>query len=127
MSIFGSSEKNELKEEKIIFPNELTPAHNTFISDDIDIHGNINGKDYIELNGKVTGILKSKKIDIRQKGQVNGEVSAEHLSVEGEIEGEIKAGDLYIRSSAKIKGIIKYKNIDIQPGAIITAELIKTI
>jgi cytoskeletal protein CcmA (bactofilin family) len=49
------------------------------------------------------------------------------LSIEGEVEGEIKAGDLYIRSSAKIKGTIKYKNIDIQPGAIITAELIKTI
>ena len=127
MSIFGNSEISDLKEEKIIFPNQSAPTLNTFISEDIDIHGNITGKDYIELNGKITGTLKSNKIDIRQKGSVNGEVSAEHLSIEGEVEGEIKAGDLYIRSSAKIKGTIKYKNIDIQPGAIITAELIKTI
>ena len=127
MSIFGSTEKNDLKAEKIIFPNQSTPALHSFISEDIEIHGNLTGKDYVELNGKITGTLKSNKVDIRQKGSVSGEVSAEHLTIEGEVDGEIKAGDLYIRSTAKIKGIIRYKNIDIQPGEIITAELIKTI
>ena len=127
MSIFGSTEKNDLKEEKIIFPNQSTPALHSLISEDIEIHGNLTGKDYLELNGKITGTLKSNKVDIRQKGSVSGEVSAENLTIEGEVDGEIKAGDLYIRSTAKIKGIIRYKNIDIQPGAIITAELIKTI
>jgi cytoskeletal protein CcmA (bactofilin family) len=127
MSIFGSTEKNDLKEEKIIFPNQSTPTLSSFISEDIEIHGNLTGKDYVELNGKITGTLKSNKVDIRQNGSVSGEVSSEHLSIEGEVDGEIKAGDLYIRSTAKIKGIIRYKNIDIQPGAIITAELIRTI
>jgi len=58
---------------------------------------------------------------------VNGEIHAENIIVAGEVDGEIKADDLYIRSTAKIKGIVRYKNIDIQAGAIITAELIKTI
>ena len=127
MSIFGSTEKNDLKEEKIIFPNQSTPALHSFISEDIEIHGNLTGKDYVDLHGKITGTLKSNKVDIRQKGSVSGEVIAEHITIDGEVDGEIKAGDLYIRSTAKIKGIIRYKNIDIQPGSIITAELIKTI
>ena len=32
MSIFGSTEKNDLKEEKIIFPNQSTPALHSSIS-----------------------------------------------------------------------------------------------
>lgn len=128
MSIFGSQEKKEIIEEKFIFPvSDISTSHHTFISEDLEINGNITGKDYIELNGKVTGTLKSNKIDIKEKGLVNGEISADNLIVAGEIDGEIKVHDLYIRSTAKIKGVIRYKNIDIQAGAIITAELIKTI
>ncbi|MDB9776354.1 polymer-forming cytoskeletal protein [Alphaproteobacteria bacterium] len=128
MSIFGSQEKKENSEEKFIFPvSDISTSHQTFISEDLEINGNVTGKDYVELNGKITGTLKSNKIDIKEKGLINGEVSADNLVVAGEIDGEIKANDLYIRSTAKIKGTIRYKNIDIQAGAIITAELIKTI
>ena len=126
MSIFGTSEKKEGVDNNFVFPIQNTiAAHSTFISEDLEIKGNIVGKDYIELNGKVTGTLKSNKIDIRPKGIVNGEVSADILTVEGTLDGEIITDDLYIRSTARIKGVIKYKNLDIQPGAIITAEFIK--
>ncbi len=128
MSIFGSQEKKENSEDKFIFPlSSNTTSHHSFISEDLEINGNIIGKDYIDFNGKITGTLRSNKIDIREKGIVNGEIHAENVIVAGEVDGEIKADDLYIRSTAKIKGVIRYKNIDIQAGAIITAELIKTI
>ena len=111
-----------------LFPlSSNTNSHHSFISDDLEINGNITGKDYIDFNGKITGTLRSNKIDIRENGIVNGEIHAENVIVAGEVDGEIKADDLYIRSTAKIKGVIRYKNIDIQAGAIITAELIKTI
>ncbi|MGY9017724.1 MAG: bactofilin family protein [Alphaproteobacteria bacterium] len=128
MSIFGSQEKKENSEDKFTFPlSSNTNSHHSFISDDLEINGNITGKDYIDFNGKITGTLRSNKIDIRENGIVNGEIHAENVICAGEVDGEIKADDLYIRSTAKIKGVIKYKNIDIQAGAIITAELIKTI
>ncbi len=130
MSIFGSQQekKNELQEEKFIFPvQDEVSSNNTFISEDLEVNGNIVGKSYVELSGKIIGILKSSKIDIRTKGIVHGEVLADNLIIEGEVDGEINVQDLYVRSTAKIKGTIKYKNIDIQAGAIITAELIKTI
>ena len=128
MSIFGSQEKKENLEDTFTFPlSSNTNSHHSFISDDLEINGNITGKDYIDFNGKITGTLRSNKIDIRENGIVNGEIHAENIIVAGEVDGEIKADDLYIRSTAKIKGVIRYKNIDIQAGAIITAELIKTI
>ena len=128
MSIFGSQEKKENSEDKFTFPlSSNTNSHHSFISDDLEINGNITGKNYLDFNGKITGTLRSNKIDIRENGIVNGEIHAENVICAGEVDGEIKADDLYIRSTAKIKGIIRYKNIDIQAGAIITAELIKTI
>ncbi len=128
MSIFGSQEKKENSEDKFIFPlSSNTTPHHSFISEDLEINGNIIGKDYIDFNGKITGTLRSNKIDIRENRIVNGEIHAENVIVAGEVDGEIKADDLYIRSTAKVKGVIRYKNIDIQAGAIITAELIKTI
>jgi len=43
-------------------------------------------------------LISSDSLCISKSGELKGEVSAEHLSIEGEVEGEIKAGDLYIRS-----------------------------
>ncbi|MAV82821.1 MAG: hypothetical protein CMI90_05110 [Pelagibacteraceae bacterium] len=129
MSIFGSSDKKEnLSEDNYVFPSEKpSTSRNTFISEDLEIQGEVFGKDYVELAGKIIGKAKSKKIDIRQSGSILGEVTADIVTVEGNVEGEIIAQDLYVKSTSKIKGTIKYKNIDIQNGAIITAELIKTI
>ena len=62
MSIFGSNDKKDELEEKFIFPVQNTIATNhTFISEDLEIKGNIIGKDFIELSGRVVGQIKSKK------------------------------------------------------------------
>ena len=97
------------------------------VGESVNLEGKIDNSKDTNISGQYSGLISSDSLCISKSGELKGEVSAEHLSIEGEVEGEIKAGDLYIRSSAKVKGIIKYKNIDIQPGAIITAELIKTI
>ena len=128
MSIFGSSDKKDSTAENFIFPtSNINSANRSFLSEDLEIQGEITGKDYIEISGKIIGKVQSKKIDIRTSGSIQGEVISDTLTVEGFIEGEINVQDLYIKSTSKIKGVIKYKNIDIENGAIITAELIKTI
>ena len=54
---------------------------------------------------------------------MKGTVSGDSVTIEGEIDGDIQAKDLYIKSTAKIKGTIRYTNIDIQNGSIINADL----
>lgn len=127
MSIFGSSEKKDTLENFTFPSSNINSANRSFFSEDLEIQGEITGKDYIEISGKIVGKVQSKKIDIRSSGSIQGEITSDTLTVEGNIDGEINAHDLYIKSTSKIKGIIKYKNIDIENGAIITAELIKTI
>ena len=57
------------------------------------------------------------------RDSVKGTITADTITVEGEVDGDIQAKDVYIKSTAKIKGNIRYQNIDIQNGSIINADL----
>ncbi len=125
MSIFGNKEKEENNsEEKFTFPlaSEDTINQST-LAKDIQIHGSIEAKDYINFDGSITGTIKSKTVNLGRSSYVKGTVTADQITIEGEVDGDIQGKDVYIKSSAKIKGTIRYSNIDIQDGSIINADL----
>ena len=125
MSIFGNKEKEEnSSEEKFTFPlaSEDTINQST-LAKDIQIHGSIEAKDYINFDGSINGTIKSKTVNLGRSSYVKGTVTADQITVEGEVDGDIQGKDVYIKSSARIKGTIRYSNIDIQDGSIINADL----
>ena len=125
MSIFGNKEKEENNsEEKFTFPlaSEDTINQST-LAKDIQIHGSIEAKDYINFDGSINGTIKSKTVNLGRSSYVKGTVTADQITIEGEVDGDIQGKDVYIKSSAKIKGTIRYSNIDIQDGSIINADL----
>ena len=116
MSIFGNKEKEEnSSEEKFTFPlaSEDTINQST-LAKDIQIHGSIEAKDYINFDGSINGTIKSKTVNLGRSSYVKGTVTADQITVEGEVDGDIQGKDVYIKSSARIKGTIRYSNIDIQ-------------
>ncbi len=125
MSIFGNKEKEENNsEEKFTFPlaSEDTINQST-LAKDVQIHGSIEAKDYINFDGSINGTIKSKTVNLGRSSYVKGTVTADQITIEGEVDGDIQGKDVYIKSSAKIKGTIRYSNIDIQDGSIINADL----
>ena len=125
MSIFGNKEKEDNNsEEKFTFPlaSEDTINQST-LAKDIQIHGSIEAKDYINFDGSINGTIKSKTVNLGRSSYVKGTVTADQITVEGEVDGDIQGKDVYIKSSARIKGTIRYSNIDIQDGSIINADL----
>ena len=125
MSIFGNKEKEENNsEEKFTFPlaSEDTINQST-LAKDIQIHGSIEAKDYINFDGSINGTIKSKTVNLGRSSYVKGTVTADQITIEGEVDGDIQGKDVYIKSSAKIKGTIRYSNIDIEDGSIINADL----
>ena len=125
MSIFGNKEKEDnISEEKFTFPLASEDQINqSTLAKDIQIHGSIEAKDYINFNGSITGTIKSKTVNLGRSSYVKGTVSADQITIEGEVDGDIQGKDVYIKSSAKIKGTIRYSNIDIEDGSIINADL----
>ena len=61
-------------------------------------------------------------IYLKPDSYVKGTITGDTIKIEGEVDGDIQAKDLHIKSTAKIKGNIRYNNIDIQNGSIINAE-----
>ena len=125
MSIFGNKEKEEnSSEEKFTFPLATEDTINqSTLAKDVQIHGSIEAKDYINFDGSITGTIKSKTVNLGISSYVKGTVTADQITIEGEVDGDIQGKDVYIKSSAKIKGTIRYSNIDIQDGSIINADL----
>ena len=122
MALFGSSEKKPEVKTEFMFDTDSTINQST-LAKDIKINGSLESKDYIDFSGHLTGTIKSSTINLKPGSYVNGTVTADTLTVEGEVDGDIQAKDIYIKSTAKIKGNIRYQNIDIQNGSIINADL----
>ena len=122
MALFGSSEKKPEVKTEFMFDTESTINQST-LAKDIKINGSFESTDYIDFSGHLTGTLKSSTINLKPGSYVKGTITADTITVEGEVDGDIQAKDIYIKSTAKIKGNIRYQNIDIQNGSIINADL----
>ena len=113
--------KPEVKTE-FVFDTE-TNINQSSLAKDVKINGSLESIDYIDFGGHLTGTLKSGTINLKPGSYVKGTITADTITVEGEVDGDIQAKDIYIKSTAKIKGNIRYQNIDIQNGSIINADL----
>ena len=122
MALFGSSEKKPEVKTEFMFDTESNINQST-LAKDIKINGSLESTDYLDFSGHLTGTLKSSTINLKQGSYVKGTITADTITVEGEVDGDIQAKDIYIKSTAKIKGNIRYQNIDIQNGSIINADL----
>ena len=125
MSIFGNKEKEQNNsEERFTFPHSSEDQINqSTLAQDIQIHGSLEAKDYINFDGSITGTIKAKTVNLGRSSYVKGTVTADQITVEGEVDGDIQGKDVHIKSSARIKGTIRYSNIDIEDGSIINADL----
>ena len=122
MALFGSSEKKPEVKTEFMFDTESTINQST-LAEDIKINGSLESTDYLDFSGHLTGTLKSSTINLKPGSYVKGTITADTITVDGEVDGDIQAKDIYIKSTAKIKGNIRYQNIDIQNGSIINADL----
>ena len=122
MALFGSSEKKPEVKTEFMFDTESTINQST-LAKDIKINGSLESTDYLDFSGHLTGTLKSSTINLKPGSYVKGTITADTITVEGEVDGDIQGKDIYIKSTAKIKGNIRYQNIDIQNSSIINADL----
>ena len=122
MALFGSSEKKPEVKTEFMFDTESTINQST-LAKDIKVNGSLESTDYLDFSGHLTGTLKSSTINLKPGSYVKGTITADTITVEGEVDGDIQAKDIYIKSTATIKGQSRYQNSDIQNGSIINADL----
>ncbi len=92
------------------------------ISAGTKISGNITDGDVIHIDGVINGDISCKELVIGASGTVLGNVEAKSLELYGELNGTLKADNLFIAGSAKFIGDSVYKTIAIEPGAILVGK-----
>ena len=118
--------KKHMKEEAVTDSNSTLPARNsnTIIGENITIEGCIQGKEDLIIEGSIKGNvgLEGHHVTVGTKGQIEGEIHADDVTVKGRLVGNITAsGKVDITQGADFSGEIKAKNLSVEDGAYLRA------
>jgi cytoskeletal protein CcmA (bactofilin family) len=120
-----SESKNQLSEEAAvaamprIVPVEPSAAC-AVIGPSIFIKGDLSGDEDVVIQGRVEGKinLKENAVTVDKNGRVKADVYGKHVTVEGEVEGNLSAQDqIVVRSSGRVRGNLSAPRVLIEDGA----------
>jgi cytoskeletal protein CcmA (bactofilin family) len=86
----------------------------------ITIRGEVSGDEDLLIQGQVDGSvdLKQQAVTVGREGKVKANITGRMVTVEGEVEGNLKADDqVILRSSAKVQGDITAPRVVLEDGA----------
>ena len=96
------------------------PSGRAIIGPSITIHGEVSGDEDLLIQGKVDGSvdLELHAVTVGSEGRVKANISARVVTVEGEVEGDLKAREqVVLRSAAQVKGDITAPRVVLEDGA----------
>jgi cytoskeletal protein CcmA (bactofilin family) len=95
----------------------------SIISADLKIVGDLSSTGEIQIDGEVTGDIRSKVLLVGETASVRGEIRAETVRVHGHVNGQIKATYVNLAKSAHVVGDILHENLSIQEGAFLEGHI----
>lgn len=92
----------------------------TIVGSNVKLVGTISDSNEIIIHGKIEGeVICEKNINVTETAYIKGPISAEMIQVAGEIHGSIVAtGKLELLPTGKVFGSITTKDLTIRSGAI---------
>jgi cytoskeletal protein CcmA (bactofilin family) len=99
------------------WPAPAVGAKRSFLSEDLEINGDVRSAGPVEVMGKITGTVRASDVHIAVTGQVVGQVAALNLSVQGAVEGKIVAKSVTLAASARVQADVIHELITIETGA----------
>ncbi|MBL4615337.1 MAG: polymer-forming cytoskeletal protein [Magnetovibrio sp.] len=103
--------------------NNQPRAVPSIISADLKIVGDLSSAGEIQVDGEVTGDIRSKVLLVGETASIKGEIRAETVRVHGHINGQIRATYVNLAKSAHVVGDILHENLSIQEGAFLEGHL----
>ena len=89
----------------------------TVIAKGLKIVGSVTAEGLVEVNGQIDGELHCTSLVIAPGAHVSGIVIAEHVVVDGTVEGPIQGGEVVLKSQAHVVGDIHHRSLAIESGA----------
>ena len=91
-----------------------------------ELHGDLRFQGAVQVDGKVIGNLVASEgmVRVSAQGQVEGEIRAPHVVIDGEVIGDVHAsGHLELGVRARVRGNLYYALMEMAMGAQIEGRL----
>ncbi len=89
----------------------------SILSNDMQVTGQIVSTGDIQIEGMVTGDIRSQAITIGEKAVISGEIAGDMVTVYGTVDGTIRARSVHLCASCQVKGDIYNEALAIEAGA----------
>ncbi|MCB1554333.1 MAG: polymer-forming cytoskeletal protein [Xanthomonadales bacterium] len=103
----------------------------TLIGGQVTVRGDISFSGGLYIEGTVHGAVVAEDgqagavVTISEKGAIHGEVRAPHVVVNGQLHGDVYAGErIELGAQARIQGNVYYKVAEMAAGAMITGRMV---
>ena len=112
-----------------MFNKAKQPPIKSLIAEGSHIAGHIQFADGLRVDGDVSGNILAKAdtpsiLVISETATVTGQVSADHIIVNGTVKGPVMARQmLELQPKARIEGDVEYAALEMHQGALITGQL----
>ena len=95
--------------------NQIT----TLIGEGSEIEGNVFSNTSARIEGVLKGTAKvNQRLIIGEKGQINGDINANHVVIFGKVEGKIQAETLEIKHTGNIVGDVIIETLLFEQGGL---------
>lgn len=101
-------------------PRSTSAGGTAMIGPSINVDGKLRGDEDLVIEGKVKGTveLKNNSVTIGSQGEVQADVYAHSIYVDGQMDGNLVASEqVVIRKSARVKGSIAAPRVSLEDGA----------
>lgn len=125
--MFGAGKKNKGKGKRYQGPNV---NFDTLISSKTNIQGDIQFSGGLHIDGLIRGTIRAEEgseaiVRISDIGEIDGDVIAPHIIVNGTVHGDVYASKhIELASKASIKGNVYYHLIEMAMGAEVNGNLV---
>ena len=98
----------------------MADGETTVIGKGIKIKGEITGSAPIEVIGTLEGTAGTEgTLRVREGGQVEGEVAAREVHIDGRLQGQVKAEErIVLNATSRVQGDLESKKLAIADGAV---------
>ena len=112
-----------------MFNKKKQPPIKSLIAQGSQIVGNFTFTDGLRVDGEITGNVWGNEnaasiLVISESAQVVGEVCADHVIINGSVNGPVRARKMMeLQPKARIQGDVQYAALEMHQGALITGQM----
>ena len=99
----------------------------SYLSETLQLEGEINSEGILNIAGLVDGAVNSAILRILDTGSIKGNLKANKIEIDGEVQGNIQAETIYLGRNAIVKGDIYFtESLKTEEGADVDGYIKKT-